>query len=41
VLHVLGHLAKQVDPRDDRFALLQLLVNFIVEKQKARSQAAP
>ncbi len=36
VLHVLSHFQKQTDPGGDGFALQQLLLNFIVEKQKHR-----
>lgn len=36
VLHVLSHFQKQTDPQGDGFALQQLLLNFIVEKQKHR-----
>jgi hypothetical protein len=41
VLHVLGHFEKQQDKVGDRFALLQLFVNFVVEKQKQRRAPAP
>ncbi len=36
VLHVLSHFQKQTDPDGDGFALQQLLLNFIVAKQKSR-----
>ncbi len=36
VLHVLSHFERQRDPKGDGFALQQLLVNFVVEKQKWR-----
>ena len=38
VLHVLGHLEKQQHASGDRFALLQLLVNFVAERQRTRRQ---
>lgn len=38
VLHVLGHFHMQGDASGDGFALQQLLVNFIVEKQKFRAK---
>ena len=38
VLHVLGHFEKQLDEKGDGFALQQLLVNFVVEKQKFRKK---
>ncbi len=36
VLHVMGHFKMQKDEKGDGYALQQLLVNFIVEKQKSR-----
>lgn len=39
VLHVLGHFNAQADPKGDGYALQQLLLNFIVEKQKFRAIA--
>jgi hypothetical protein len=39
VLHVMGHFRMQRDASGDGFALQQLLVNFIVEKQKFRKKA--
>ena len=36
VLHVLGHFEKQKDPKSDGFALQQILLNFVLEKQEAR-----
>jgi hypothetical protein len=38
VLHVMGHFKMQKDEKGDGFALQQLLVNFIVEKQKFRKK---
>ena len=40
VLHVLGHFNKQKDPKGDGFALQQLLLNFVLEKQEARRTKA-
>jgi hypothetical protein len=40
VLHVLGHFKSQKDKSGDGFALQQLLINFIVEKQKTRPRPA-
>jgi hypothetical protein len=37
VLHVLGHFNAQKDPKGDGYALQQLLLNFIIEKQKFRA----
>ena len=37
VLHVLSHFEKQTDPKGDGFALQQLFLNFVVEKQKWRA----
>jgi hypothetical protein len=39
VLHVLSHFQDQQTKEGDGFALQQLLLNFIVEKQKARAHA--
>jgi hypothetical protein len=38
VLHVMGHFKMQRDESGDGFALQQLLINFIVEKQKFRKR---
>lgn len=40
VLHVLSHFQKQRDESGDGFALQQMLLNFIVEKQAFRRRAA-
>jgi hypothetical protein len=40
VLHVLGHFVAQADPKGDGFALQQLLLNFVVEKQRLRQALA-
>ncbi|HVY62105.1 MAG TPA: HEAT repeat domain-containing protein [Planctomycetota bacterium] len=39
VLHVIGHFREQRDGAGDGFAMQQMLVNFIVEKQKFRKKA--
>ena len=38
VLHVLSHFDKQTDESGDGFALQQMLLNFIVERQKFRAR---
>lgn len=39
VLHLIGHFREQKDGEGDGFAMQQMLVNFIVEKQKFRAKA--
>lgn len=39
VLHVLGHFKNQKDKGTDKFALQQLLLNFIIEKQREKRMA--